>query len=52
VAPEAAAEILRQLNLPSVDLATEVTSLLPEDYCCGEPKPVFPRIELSAPDAV
>ncbi len=52
VVPEAAAEILRQLNLSPVELDAEVGASLPEDYCCGEPKPVFPRIELPAPEAV
>jgi len=52
VAPEAATEILRQLNLPPLDLAKEVIASLPEDYCCGEPKPVFPRLELPTADAV
>ncbi len=52
VTPEAAAEILRQLNLPPVVLSDKrpVTFTLPPDYCCGEPKPVFPRIELPAPE--
>jgi methionyl-tRNA synthetase len=52
VLPEAAEEILRQLNLPSVESAGRQSSSLPEGYCCGEPKPVFPRIELPAPEAV
>jgi methionyl-tRNA synthetase len=54
VAPEAAAEILSQLNLEPQKLfsgAMPVLTLL-EDYCCGEPKPVFPRLELPTADAV
>jgi methionyl-tRNA synthetase len=55
VLPEAAAEILRQLNLPPIALGAldaAYSGSLPEGYCCGEPKPVFPRIELPAPEAV
>lgn len=49
VAPDAAAEILRQLNLEALSLTGEnVRPLreLPEGYQCNEPKPVFPRLEL------
>jgi methionyl-tRNA synthetase len=52
VVPEAAEEILRQLNLNARDLSHDYSLALPDGYCCGEPKPVFPRIELPAPDAV
>jgi len=51
VLPEAGAEILRQLNLPLLSLEETITGSLPEGYCCGEPKPVFPRIESPAPEA-
>ncbi|MCE9543832.1 MAG: methionine--tRNA ligase, partial [Verrucomicrobia bacterium] len=47
IAPEAAAEILRQIGLEALPLTGEITiGVLPEAYCCGEPKPVFPRLEL------
>ena len=47
VVPEAATEILRQVNLPAESLDSESLSVsLPEGYRCGEPKPVFPRLEL------
>lgn len=51
VVPEAAAEILRQLNLEPLTLlgGNREVSPLPDGYRCGEPKPVFPRLEL--PDA-
>lgn len=52
VLPEAAAEILGQLNLPAAPLAESTRGLLPAGYRCGEPKPVFPRLELPAPRAV
>jgi methionyl-tRNA synthetase len=52
IIPESAGEILRQLNLPSVDLNAKISPSLPNGYCCGEPKPVFPRLELPTPDAV
>jgi methionyl-tRNA synthetase len=49
VAPEAAAEILRQLALEPVSIAGEIVIAdLPTGYVCGEPKPVFPRLELPA----
>lgn len=44
VLPEAAGEILNQLNLPPI--AEGEGNMLPSDYRCGEPKPVFPRLEL------
>jgi methionyl-tRNA synthetase len=47
VAPDAAAEILHQLNLEALSLTGENASKeLPEGYQCNEPKPVFPRLEL------
>jgi methionyl-tRNA synthetase len=47
VAPDAATEILRQLSLDPVAIAGEiVVEDLPEGYVCGEPIPVFPRLEL------
>ena len=47
IAPEAAAEILRQIGLEALPLTGEITiGVLPEAYCCGEPTPVFPRLEL------
>jgi methionyl-tRNA synthetase len=50
VLPEASAEILRQLALPPED--GDDAETLPSDYRCGEPKPVFPRLEMpAAPDA-
>ena len=49
VAPEAATEILRQLWLEPVPIAGEIVIAdLPAGYVCGEPKPVFPRLELPA----
>lgn len=47
VAPEAAAEILRQLCLPALNItgANAVAEGLPAGYVCGEPSPVFPRLE-------
>ena len=50
VLPEAAEEILRQLNLPLGESVEAHSLSLPEGYCCREPKPVFPRIELPAPE--
>ena len=50
VLPEAATEILRQLNLP-LRKGLVQDQALPDGYCCGEPKPVFPRIELLAPES-
>ena len=50
VAPEAATEILRQLNLDPLLLSNDLCLALPDGYCCGEPKPVFPRIEFPAPE--
>jgi methionyl-tRNA synthetase len=52
VAPEAAAEILRQLDLPAQDLEGKASAGLPEGYRCGEPKPVFPRLEIATGDSV
>ena len=50
VAPEAATEILRQLALDPLPLTGEVViGQLPAGYRCGEPKPVFPRLE-AAPE--
>ena len=48
VLPEAAAEILIQLNLNAEPFAMNAVPELPEGYRCGEPKPVFPRLELAA----
>jgi methionyl-tRNA synthetase len=52
VAPEAAAEILRQLDLPAQDLDGKASAGLPDGYRCGEPKPVFPRLEIATGDSV
>jgi methionyl-tRNA synthetase len=52
VAPEAAAEILRQLDLPALELDGKASATLPEGYRCGEPKPVFPRLEIATGDSV
>jgi len=47
VAPEAATEILRQLNLPANALSNDITlNWVPQGYVCGDPVPVFPRLEL------
>jgi methionyl-tRNA synthetase len=47
IAPEAAQEILRQIGLKALPLIGEIgVGELPEGYCCGEPTPVFPRLEL------
>ena len=46
VLPDAATEILRQLNLESESFSGAEYPDLPEGYICGEPKPVFPRLEL------
>jgi methionyl-tRNA synthetase len=46
VAPEAAIEILRQIALPTLEFGGLAISALPEGYRCGEPKPVFPRLEM------
>jgi len=47
VAPDAAAEILRQIGLGALSLDGEaVKGTLPSGYVCGEPKPVFPRLEM------
>jgi len=51
VLPEAAEEILRQLALEPDSLAGEIAPGLPEGYRCGEPQPVFPRLELPASPA-
>ena len=49
VAPDASAEILRQLALDPIPLTGEIVIAdLPAGYVCGEPKPVFPRLELPA----
>jgi len=46
VAPEAAVEILRQINLEPLPISGEIRSgELPRGYACREPKPVFPRLE-------
>jgi len=47
VAPEAATEILRQIALPALELGEVAITVLPDGYRCGEPKPVFPRLEIS-----
>jgi methionyl-tRNA synthetase len=48
VAPAAAAEILRQISLQPVSLHGEVLiGDLPAEYVCGEPQPVFPRLEMT-----
>lgn len=52
VLPEAAAEILKQLNLKSEPFAMNALPELPEGYRCGEPKPAFPRLELAAEEDV
>jgi len=52
VAPEAAAEILRQLDLPALELDGKASAALPDGYRCGEPKPVFPRLEIATGDSV
>ena len=52
VAPEAASEILRQLDLPAQELDGKASAALPEGYRCGEPKPVFPRLEIATGDSV
>jgi methionyl-tRNA synthetase len=50
VAPDASTEILRQLALDPIPLTGEIVIAdLPEGYVCGEPKPVFPRLELPVP---
>jgi methionyl-tRNA synthetase len=50
VAPDASAEILRQLALEPVSITGEIVIAdLPAGYVCGEPKPVFPRLELPVP---
>jgi methionyl-tRNA synthetase len=47
VAPDAASEILRQIGLPALSLDGDSSfGILPVGYVCGEPKPVFPRLEL------
>jgi len=46
VAPEAATEILRQLNLEAEPFTGDQLFQFPEGYVCGEPTPVFPRLEL------
>jgi methionyl-tRNA synthetase len=51
VLPEQGAEILRQMNLPAASLEENSQSLLPAGYRCGEPQPVFPRLELPVPPA-
>ena len=52
VLPEATAEILEQLNLAADLLEESGLELLPAGYRCGEPKPVFPRLEpIVAPEA-
>jgi len=49
VLPEASEEILRQLNLTAASAGDAGT--LPADYRCGEPKPVFPRLEMPVAEA-
>jgi len=48
ILPEPASEILSQLNLEAEPFAGSASPALPEGYRCGEPKPVFPRLELPA----
>ena len=50
VAPDASSEILRQLNLEAETLSGAQQLSLPDGYICGEPKPVFPRLELPVTD--
>ena len=50
VAPDASSEILRQLNLEAETLSGAQQLSLPAGYICGEPKPVFPRLELPVTD--
>lgn len=45
VLPEAASEILSQLRLDAAPLGGGGILSLPGGYRCGEPKPVFPRLE-------
>ena len=52
VLPDAAEEILRQLNLGEDSFVGTYQQSLPDGYICGEPKPVFPRLELPAATAV
>lgn len=52
VLPEAAAEILCQLNLNAEPFGANALQSLPGGYRCGEPKPVFPRLELAAVEEV
>jgi methionyl-tRNA synthetase len=52
VLPDAATEILRQLNLEADSFSGVEQTELPEGYVCGEPKPVFPRLELPTAAAV
>jgi len=48
VAPDAAKEILKQLNLEALQLSfTGVIDTLPDGYFCCEPRPVFPRLEMA-----
>ena len=49
VLPEAATEILGQLNLVAAPFEKSGLELLPAGYRCGEPKPVFPRLEAIVP---
>jgi len=52
VLPEATAEILEQLNLAAAPLEESGLEFLPAGYRCGQPKPVFPRLEpIVAPEA-
>ena len=49
VVPEAASEILRQITLEALPIGGPIAiGTLPEGYRCGEPSPVFPRLELPA----
>ena len=48
ILPAPASEILSQLNLEAEPFAVSTSPVLPEGYRCGEPKPVFPRLELPA----
>jgi methionyl-tRNA synthetase len=51
VAPDAASEILRQLDLPALEFDGKTAAALPAGYRCGEPKPVFPRLEIPTGDS-
>lgn len=53
VLPEEAEEVLSQLNLKAGELSHDIAlEWIPDGYCCGEPTPVFPRLELPSSDTV